>query len=332
MIVMTGKEYFEWIIYKHLKKETTSQEEAELAAWLNEHPENLATYEGMVKIWAESSKLSTIEEFDKNTAWQSLEQKINAIKGLGKNKKQIYVSWSIRVAAVVILLALLAELVAYFVKPQSPELSEVMARQGNQNVQLPDGSLILLRAGSSLHFDRDFPLHGRRVVLAGEAYFQIQHDEEKPFRIQTTNAIIQVLGTDFLVRTTAQADQVFVTKGRVRVTEVQDSTQQVILTTGQTASIIGKTFARDSITDDNYLAWVSGKLEFDHAPLKKMIIDLNKYFQTDISLAEHLAAKSDTIKVNFKFDHNTLDQVLDEIHVTTGWTVERSGKKIILRE
>ena len=329
---MTGKEYFEWLIYKHLTKATSPQEEAELSTWLNEHPENLAEYESMVTIWTESSKLSSAEEFDKGAAWQSLENKINLIRAGGPSKKQIYFSWSVRVAAVVIFLALLAEVVTYFVRPQSPGLSEVVARQGNQRVQLPDGSIILLRGGSSLRYDHDFPLQGRRVLLNGEAYFEVQRDEKNPFSIQTTNAIIQVLGTSFTVRTTAQADQVFVIKGRVSVTEAQDSSQHVILTTGQTVSISGKSFEKDSITDNNYLAWVSGKLQFDHTPLRKMIIDLNKYYQTDISLTETLAVKSDTIKVNFNFDNSSLDQVLDEIHVTTGWTVERSGKKIILRE
>ena len=61
-------------------------------------------------------------------------------------------------------------------------------------------------------------------------------------------------------------------------------------------------------------------------------MDLNQNFQVDISLTDALAAKSDTIRVNFRFENNSLDQVLDEIHVTTGWTVERKGNKIIIRE
>ena len=61
-------------------------------------------------------------------------------------------------------------------------------------------------------------------------------------------------------------------------------------------------------------------------------MDLNQNFQTDISLSDALAVKSDTIRVNFRFENNTLDQVLDEIHITTGWNVERSGIRIILHE
>ena len=61
-------------------------------------------------------------------------------------------------------------------------------------------------------------------------------------------------------------------------------------------------------------------------------MDLNQNFQTDISLSDALAVKGDTIRVNFRFENNTLDQVLDEIHITTGWNVERSGKRIILHE
>jgi ferric-dicitrate binding protein FerR (iron transport regulator) len=170
------------------------------------------------------------------------------------------------------------------------------------------------------------------VELAGEAYFDVQHDEKKPFSIQTRNTIIRVLGTRFLVRSSIQAEQIFVSRGSVRITERTDSSKHIIISTGQSVSIIGKIFDKESITDSNYLSWQSGILQFDNVTLRKMILDLNQNFQVNISLADPLAAKSDTIRVNFRFENNSLDQVLDEIHVTTGWVVERKGNEIILRE
>ena len=209
---------------------------------------------------------------------------------------------------------------------------EVLALQGNQKIQLTDGSVILLRKGSRLHYNSDYPVNGRHIDLSGEAYFEVQHDENNPFTIRTNKTIIEEMGTSFLVRSADQAEQVFVTKGTVRVTENKDSAETIILTAGQTVSITGREFDKESITDSNYLAWKNGILRFDNVPLKKMIMDLNQNFQTDISLSDALAVKSDTIRVNFRFENNTLDQVLDEIHITTGWNVERSGIRIILHE
>ena len=158
MIVMTGKEYFEWIIYRHLNQEATPQEETELAYWLNEHPENRAEYEYIDKIWTESIKLAFVEEFDKTAAWQSLENKISALD-IKAGKKNVFFSRSLKIAAAIVLLGLLAELVYNLIRPKSPYLIEVTAIQGNQKIQLPDGSVIMLRKGSSLHYDHDYPLN-----------------------------------------------------------------------------------------------------------------------------------------------------------------------------
>ena len=99
---------------------------------------------------------------------------------------------------------------------------EVLALRGNQKIQLTDGSVILLRKGGRLHYNSDYPVNGRHIELSGEAYFEVQHDENNPFTIRTNKTIIEELGTSFLVKSTDQAEQVFVTKGIVRISESVD--------------------------------------------------------------------------------------------------------------
>ena len=50
---MSGKEYIEEIIYRHLSRETSPLEESKLAAWLKESAEHQAEYDGIAKIWNE---------------------------------------------------------------------------------------------------------------------------------------------------------------------------------------------------------------------------------------------------------------------------------------
>ncbi len=328
---MSGKEYFEEMIYRHLNRETSPKEEAELDAWLKESAENQAEFDVVTKIWNDSSILVSAVHFDKQAAWETLDNKIKG-KQAGGGKGRLLFFRMVRVAAAIILIGLLAELVYYLVKPKTPSTIQVVALDRNQKIQMPDGSVILLRKGSSLQYHADYPLNGRRVNLSGEAYFDVVHDEKNPFSIFTGKTIIEVLGTSFLVRSTQEDEQVFVTTGRVRISESKDTSRTIILTSGQSVSIIGKLFDKENITDNNYLAWQSGVLQFDNIPLSKMIQDLNRHFQVNISLSDTLAAKSDTIKVNFRFENNTLDQVLDEIHLTTGWIVERNGSRIRLHE
>jgi transmembrane sensor len=331
MIVMSGRENMEEVIYRHLNREATPAEETELASWLTQRAENQAEYDDIVKIWNESLHISYAEEFDQKAAWESLENKINHPAPLSV-KRIPFFSRSMRAAAAIVCLGLLAEGIYYLVRPKPAERIQILAVNGNQKIQLPDGSVILLRKGGSLKYSADFPEKGRRVELSGEAYFDVRHEENRPFVIHTNMAIIEEIGTSFLVRSTDQAEQVFVTTGSLRVTDIKDISKTIILSGGQSVSVIGKIFDKESITDSNYLAWRNGILQFDHVTLRKMIADLNENFQTNILLSDALAAKSDTIKVNFRFENNSLDQVLEEIHVTTGWIADRSNNRIILHE
>ena len=331
MIVMSEKEYFEEIIYRHLNREASPQEETELSSWLNERRENREEYEILEKIWKESSNLAFAEDFDKLLAWESLEKKINR-QHIHDEKRGFQFSSLLKIAAAVISLAILSGLAYYIFRTRTPAQIQILSLLENQKVEMPDGSVIFLRKNSSIRYNKDYPQNGRLVELSGEAYFEVLHDESRPFTIQTNKSSIRVLGTSFLVRSTDQAEQIFVTQGKVRVSEKKDQSNTIILTTGQTVSIIGNIFDKGSITDNNYISWQSGVLQFDHVPLKKLIIDLNQNYQSDIILSDSLAARSDTIKVNFRFENNSLDQVLEEIHVTTGWIVERKENKIIIRE
>ena len=107
---------------------------------------------------------------------------------------------------------------------------EVLALQGNQKIQLTDGSVILLRKGSRLHYNSDYPVNGRHIDLSGEAYFEVQHDENNPFTIRTNKTIIEEMGTSFLVDIYRSGRTGICTKGSVRVTENKDSAETIILT------------------------------------------------------------------------------------------------------
>ena len=84
---------------------------------------------------------------------------------------------------------------------------------------LNDGSTVLLRPHSRLRYPQRFDGAERVVTLQGEAFFQVFHDANRPFRVLTDKIETVVLGTSFTVR--AFPDQpdatVMVRTGRVRV-------------------------------------------------------------------------------------------------------------------
>lgn len=83
-------------------------------------------------------------------------------------------------------------------KSAGVEFVQVPAGQ-RLNLTLNDGTKICLNANSTLHFDHNQGSKKRKILLDGEAYFEVAPDKERPFVVETNTYDIQVLGTTFNV-------------------------------------------------------------------------------------------------------------------------------------
>ena len=67
-------------------------------------------------------------------------------------------------------------------------------------IELSDGTIIHLNSGSSIKFPISFIIgEQRRVFLKGEAYFEVAHNRDHPFVVNSQNLDITVYGTKFNV-------------------------------------------------------------------------------------------------------------------------------------
>lgn len=135
-------------------------------------------------------------------------------------------TWRWLAAAAVVAIITGAALILYVEKPVTPPAvaTVVTAGQtytGKQFIHLPDGSTVILNAGSELRYDSTFGRSSRDVVLSGEAFFEIQHDSNRPFRVWSGNVYTYVLGTAFNVKAYPDQDEIVVTvtRGKVKVCE-----------------------------------------------------------------------------------------------------------------
>ena len=74
-------------------------------------------------------------------------------------------------------------------------------------ITLPDGTVVNLNADSRIEYPAVFYGDERRVRLEGEAIFDVVHDEEKPFVVETFRYDIKVLGTKFDVTAESGKDR-----------------------------------------------------------------------------------------------------------------------------
>lgn len=157
-------------------------------------------------------------------------------------------------------------------------------RIGEQrSVKLAEGSVVNLNALSRLdvHFD-----HSQRDIrLRGEATFKVTADPRRPFRVHTTLAVVEAVGTQFNVYAKADGTtMVSVLSGKVKVARdgpktLQASTAPLPLDAGETARILSSgTIERDDLVDvSDAILWQQRRLIFKRTSLQEMAAEFNRY-------------------------------------------------------
>ncbi len=123
---------------------------------------------------------------------------------------------------------------------QTPHGIEVKNTAANpRQIHLEDGSVVILKANSSVTYPEHFGKQSRSVFLKGEAFFKVKRDPTKPFVVHAGELVTEVLGTSFTVKSydDAQSIEVLVATGRVSVYENSNKLNQqrngLILTPNQ---------------------------------------------------------------------------------------------------
>jgi transmembrane sensor len=197
--------------------------------------------------------------------------------------------------------------------------------------QLPDGSEVLMAAGSTLRHPTAFPSRVREVTLEGEAYFTVEHDKRRPFRVRAGNLIATDLGTEFLVQAYPEnADaRVIVRSGTVAVRpiEAEDSAQPGrVVRSGE----LGRIDARgkplvEQVDTAAYFAWTTGTLVFDGTPLRQALPQLSRWYDLDFRLADPALGG---IPLSGRLDQTLTPARLDLLAGSVGLEQIRRGRAV----
>ncbi|ADG09009.1 hypothetical protein B7G68_02555 [Caulobacter segnis] len=149
--------------------------------------------------------------------------------------------------------------------------------QGRQQIQvLADGSSVTLNGDTEARVA--LARRARDVRLdRGEAFFKVAHDPSRPFTVHARDASVTALGTAFNVNRLADATEVTVREGKVRVVSAADPDRSAVVAAGESVrvsarGIEGRLRFDPTAADD----WRSGWIELNNGRLGDLVIELNR--------------------------------------------------------
>ena len=201
-------------------------------------------------------------------------------------------------------------------------------------VTLPDGSTVKLNASSKIEYPEHFSAGIRKVKLSGEAFFEVTKDSIHPFRIETANASVEVLGTSFNVAAYPNSDRVVVNveTGKVKLTHVTEGkagNNFAILPAGQRGwlKINEGVIGQEKALDSNYASWISKVITFQRTPLSEVFNVLENTYHMKFRIENPELGK---IPYTANFANLNPDYIIDVIARTNHLQVKKNGDEIIL--
>ncbi|HEY1165070.1 MAG TPA: FecR domain-containing protein [Chitinophaga sp.] len=235
--------------------------------------------------------------------------------------------WS---AAAVVSGLLIGGAVIYFlIQPSRTAITTPYA--AIRTVVLPDSSEVILNANSGIRFYPDWKTHARKVWVDGEAFFKVRPAtgrEAAPFTVYTSEAEIEVLGTEFNVKSIDHSTGVMLRTGKVnfRIPGKHPATVMRPADYCYYNSTKGG-ITRRTVNPALYTSWMEHKYRFRETPAREICQTLKEYFGYDFIIKRQALAEqriSGTLELQ---DERLLMSVLSDL---LGATVTRKGEKVII--
>jgi transmembrane sensor len=203
---------------------------------------------------------------------------------------------------------------------------------GKFQVRLPDGSKVWLNSASTLSYPTTFTGKERRVVLSGEAYFEIASNKNVPFRVISNGQIVEVLGTHFNINSYDDEDFTKTTllEGSVRV--ILKSTSDVLgkakmlkpgeqsLTNTKQAGI-----RIENADTEKAIAWKNGYFKFKNTPIQEIMREVERWYDVELIYEGNMPTDEFT---GFISNDVNISAVLKILEQSGGVKFTVKGKKI----
>ena len=311
------------IFINYFKGKLPEKQEKDLLDWVEQSEENYQELLRERRLW----DMLILSDASKNTEniidFQQTNRFRKAIYNLGK------------VAAIFIVAFGLGILFKTNSGLQTPttKFSNIEVPRGQRVlITLVDGTKVWVNAKSKFTFPDHFEKNNRTVLLDGEAYFEVVHNEKVPFIVKTSRYEIKVLGTRFNVNAYQNSTNFETTlvEGRVLLKTNEPGSLTIELKPDEQYSEVsgsGKYRIKKVETKEN-ISWIDGVYTFNDQPFSDIVQQLERYYDTKIVvnypqlLDYHFTGK-------FRY-RDPLTVILDVVKQNKAFTYKQVGNQIII--
>ena len=259
--------------------------------------QNLNSQQDFNNLVAYNRILLNTANIDTDKAW-------NKISANLKNKKpaRVFKLWYVAVASVAA--AVVAVAITMLVKEPIRYIQHT-ANTACETIVLPDGSTVCMNKGAVIEYQDNFSGEERLVKFNGEAYFDIVHNDNKPFAIQSGNNTVKVLGTEFnLIANGDNNIKVSVTDGCV---SLQNNEGNITVSKNEEATATKNEKPQKNKITQNVLSWQSQMLDFKDCPLPKAVEKLSYVYGVEISIEN---PSLNNLKLTSRYQNAKIEDVM----------------------
>ncbi|TKG89861.1 DUF4974 domain-containing protein [Puteibacter caeruleilacunae] len=324
---MKNLDFDKQLLLKFLLKKTSSEEDDQIRTWLEE---DKGRYNELDKLL----RAASIMESDNDQLWVKSDKKRVLSRIKSRNMRRTI----LRVAAVFIGLLIVSSI--FFIPGEQQELVQeqtIQVEKGKKEViTLADGTKVWLASDTKFVYPEQFSENKRIVKLEGQAYFEVVHNENKPFVVKTRNADVNVLGTTFNVKAypKEQFASTVLIDGSVNVA-LKDNANGVV---GERLLIPGQkcTFNKHSqeievknVDLKHELAWRENRLSFRHETFMEIAQKIERHYNVRIIFeTENISNK----RLTGKFQKETLSEVLETFQEWTSFEFTINDSTVIIKD
>ncbi|MGP1477362.1 MAG: FecR family protein, partial [Phocaeicola sp.] len=286
-----------------------------------EHIDKKYEYDVDKELWFSSIAANDMYTYDAEKAFRRFQERISSDR---KERSLGRTQWKFGYVAAVMLLLISVSIMSYWYGKRQLEKSfediVVEAPLGSKTkLQLPDGSEVWLNAGSRVVYSQGFGVKNRKLKFQGEAFFTVKANKNLPFRVQTSELNVTVLGTKFNFRNYQEDEEVVVDleEGRVSLDNQlkKMDTQYLIPSEKMT---LNKQTGEMKISSSKPLevkGWINDVLFFDEELLSDIVLELKRIYHVKIKIAD-AELKNERFYASFNRQNQNIYEVMDMLSIT----------------